>query len=230
MQKLQLEPLNLKTLSREAPASPFPFSELSAPISRAASGAPDRVNELERMLAEAQDRMAVLEREAYDKAYAAGEKAGMELGRKRAEQILAAMQQALTQTSEQLDGIHRHMSEAVVDIAGSLTEWLVGKMVTEDHTRLLAMAERMSATLPTVSAPGLAIHPDDLEKFERLLEGSDSPWSLLPDITLTPGTIRIFNKEQDILIDPRAMISDAVEQLKKELLADDATNTTQAVE
>jgi len=230
MQKFQLEPLKLKTLPIEAPASPFPFSELGVPISRLASGTTDRVNELERMLAEAQDRMAVLEREAYDKAYATGERAGMELGRKRAEQILAAMQQALTQTSEQLDDIHRHMSEAVVDIAGSLTEWLVGNLVTEDHTRLLAMAERMSAALPTVSAPRLAVHPDDLEKFERLMEGSNSPWSLLSDIALTPGTIRIFNKEQDILIDPHAMIADAVAQLKKELLAGDATNTTQAVE
>lgn len=219
MEELQLEPLNLKTLPNDTQAVPFPFTQMSVPKSGNVSGPSDRVNELERMLADAQDRMAVLEREAYDKAYAAGEKAGMELGRKRAEQILAAMSEALESTSEQLNDIRSHASEAVIDIASALAEWLIGNLVDEDHARLLTMAEQMADTLPDSSEFKLAVHPDDLEKFQRLLDGNEHTKSILPDATIGSGSIRIFNKEQDILIDPHAVIADGVERVKKELLA-----------
>lgn len=230
MYKPQLEPLELKTMAHDAglPAFPFPGQDMPAPEPEPA--APDRVSELEQMLAEAQDRMAVLEREAYDKAYAAGEKAGMELGRKRAEQILGRMETVLAEAGTQLDGMYRSISESIVDIAGFLAEWLVGDMVEGERTRLLAMAERVSHTMPDASRLGLAVHPDDLGKFERILGEAGHDWSLLADAALNPGTIRLFTRDQDIQLDPKAALADAVERLKKELLAPDASTATQAME
>jgi flagellar biosynthesis/type III secretory pathway protein FliH len=175
--------------------------------------------------------MAVLEREAYDKAYAAGEKAGMELGRKRAEQILERMETVLAQAGTQLDGMYRDISESIVDIAGFLAEWLVGDIVETERTRLLSMAEKVSHTMPTASKLGLAVHPDDLGKFEKILGESGHAWSLLADTALAPGTARLFTNDQDILLDPKAAIADAIDRLKKELLAPDAsTAATQALE
>ncbi len=231
MYKLQLEPLELKTLPHDAGQSVFPFTDLDPPVPAPMPSTPDRVSELEQMLAEAQDRMAVLEREAYDKAYAAGEKAGMELGRKRAEQILERMETVLAEAGTQLDGMYRGISESIVDVAGFLAEWLVGDIVDTERTRLLSMAERVSHTMPTTSKLGLAVHPDDLGKFEKILDDQDHAWSLLADAALTPGTIRLFTKDQDILLDPKATIADAVDRLKQEMLAPDASATAaQAVE
>lgn len=227
----KLQPLELKTLPHDAGETAFPFTHLDTPESPPVPPAPDRVSELEQMLAEAQDRMAVLEREAYDKAYAAGEKAGMELGRKRAEQILERMEAVLTEAGAQLDGMYHGVSESVIDIAGFLAEWLVGDMVEADHARLLAMAERVSLTMPSSSRLGLAVHPDDLGKFERIIDEAGHTWSLQADTTLAPGTSRLFTKDQDILLDPKAAVADAIDRLKKELLAPDASAApTQAVE
>lgn len=227
----KLQPLELKTLPHDAGQPAFPFSDLATPTFQPAPSAPDRVSELEQMLAEAQDRMAVLEREAYDKAYAAGEKAGMELGRKRAEQILERMETVLTEAGSQLEGMYRGVSESVIDVAGFLAEWLVGDMVEADHTRLLSMAERVSHAMPSSSELGLAVHPDDLGKFEKILGEAGHAWSLLADAKLAPGTTRLFTKDQDILLDPKEAIADAMDHLKEKLLAPDASAAaSQAVE
>jgi flagellar biosynthesis/type III secretory pathway protein FliH len=231
MYKLQLQPLELRTMAHDAGQPAFPFTILDAPVAAPVPQAPDRVSELEQMLAEAQDRMAVLEREAYDKAYAAGEKAGMELGRKRAEQILERMEAVLAQAGTQLDGMYRDISESIVDIAGFLAEWLVGDIVEAERTRLLSMAEQVSHTMPAASKLGLAVHPDDLGKFEKILGEAGHAWSLLADAALAPGTTRLFTNDQDILLDPKAAIADAIDRLKKELLAPDAaTAAAQALE
>lgn len=223
MYKLQLQPLELKTLPHDAGQSAFPFTDLDPPIPEPIPSTPDRVSELEQMLAEAQDRMAVLEREAYDKAYTAGEKAGMELGRKRAEQILDRMEAVLAEANRKLDGMYRGISESIVDVSGFLAEWLVGDIVEAERTRLLSMAERVSHTMPTDSKLGLAVHPDDLGKFEKILGDQGHAWSLLADAALAPGTVRLFTKDQDILLDPKAAIADAIDRMKKELLAPDAS-------
>lgn len=228
---MQLQPLELKTLAPDAERRIFPFSDLDPPAPTPAPTPPDRVSELEQMLAEAQDRMAVLEREAYDKAYATGEKAGMELGRKRAEQILERMEAILADATSQIDGMYRNVSENIIDIAGFLAEWLVGDMVESERTRLLTLAERISRTMPSASKLGLAVHPDDIGKFEKILGEAGHAWSLMADNALAPGTIRLFSNEQDVLLDPRLAVSDAVERLKKELLDPDASaTTTQTVE
>ena len=219
----KLEPLELKSLPPGDGKPTFPFTKLDPPVEPPMPSAPDRVSELEQMLAEAQDRMAVLEREAYDKAYAAGKKAGMELGRKRADQILERIEAVLADASGQLDGMVRGVSESVIDMAGFLAEWLVGDMVEAERTRLLSMAERVSRAMPSSSKLGLAVHPDDLGKFEKLLGEAGHAWSLLADATLTPGTTRLFTQDQDILLDPKTAIADAVDRLKKELLAPDAS-------
>lgn len=44
---------------------------------------------------------------------------------------------------------------------------------------------------------------------------------LVTDSSVSPGSIRIANQEQDILIDPRASIAESVAQLRKELLPGD---------
>jgi len=221
MENNALKPLDLKDFYSEKESSPFPYSELgeTQPQPRPKPLETDRLHQLEQMLSEKKEHAARMERDAYDKAYAAGEKAGMALGRKRAEQILDHMQQALDASRSQLDEIHRAMCEAVIDISGGISEWLVGEITDGERSRLLAVAKKTALALPEMNSMTMAVHPDDFAQFEKLLAESETHSPLTVDTHVTPGCIRIFNKTQDVLIDPRTSIAEGIAHFKAELLS-----------
>jgi len=218
-----LDPLPLKDLPG-VKSSPFPYGAFSRAEQEVEE--PDRLRQLEQMLSENQERTARIERETYDKAYAAGEKAGLALGQKRAEQILIQMQKILEESKSQFDEIRDVMCEAIVDISGAISKWLIGEITTNDRKRLLEMAEKAVHALPEMSSMKMAVHPDDFAQFEKLLAESKSNMPLLADANVAPNCLRIFNKTQDILIDPASSITEAVAFLKAELLSEDSNAIT----
>ena len=214
-----MEPLALKSFSREKEITPFPYSELAAKLVETKE--PDRLRQLEKMLSENKERSAELEREAYDKAYAAGEKSGLALGSKRAEQIMLEMQKMLDASEAQMAEIHQTMSDAVVDIGGALCEWLVGEITESERGRLLEMAKKTAHSLPEMGAMTLAVHPDDFAQFEKLLAESEMQSPLIADANVARGCIRIFSKAQDVLIDPSTSIAEGLAYIKAELQSDE---------
>ncbi|ATX82917.1 Flagellar assembly protein FliH [Mariprofundus ferrinatatus] len=229
MQNSSFEPLELKLISSIEEKAAFPYEDFSpqppgiAP-EKASEKAPEisavsRIQQLESMLAEKHAFDANIERDAYDKAYLSGEKAGLALGEKRAEQILEKMVQLQKQAQQQLDEIRNSMCEAVIDISGMLAEWLVGEITAEDRGRLLEMAERAARTFPETERLMMYIHQDEFAQFEKLISESEFKPHLLTDNSIKPGCIRIASIAQDILIDPRAPVADAVAKLKKDLLS-----------
>jgi len=223
MPENKLEPLPTKKLYREKKTAPFPYREFSRPVPPVQEK--DHLRQLEQMLSEKQERVAIVEREAHDKAYAIGEKAGMALGGKRAEQILAQMQQLLDESKNQLETIQRAANEAIVEMSGAITEWIIGKITAEEMDRLYAMAEKAAHLLPGTEELTFAVHPDDFAQFEKLLTDSKNSAPLLFDPNLSPGSIRIFNKNQDMLLDPVAAVAKAVTQLKVELHKENGTGS-----
>ncbi len=228
-----LDPLTLKLVTRTQEKVPFPYGDFASHQPEKTSGkvselsATGRLQQLETMLAEKHSFDVNLEREAYDKAYLSGEKAGLALGQKRAEQILEKIQQLQEQTQQQLDEIINTMGEAVIDISGILAEWLVGDITTDDRARLLTMAESAVRSFPEIDKMVMVLHKDDFSQFEKLLSKSDFKPHLVTDNSVKPGCIRIASEVQDILIDPRVPIAEAVAQLKKDLLSGDSiANTT----
>lgn len=225
-------PLDIKPLSDTDENAAFPFEHfaplpvIEEPIiveaeqeQKPDNSAEQRIAQLEAMLAEKHTFDANMEREAYDKAYLAGEKAGLALGQKRAEQILERMEQLQQQAEQQVNELRAGMSEAIADIGGMLAEWLVGEITRSDRERMLAMAERAARTFPETDKMVMAVNQDDFSQLERLLEESDFKPHLLIDSSVKPGCMRIANEAQDVLIDPRAPIAEAVAQLKRELRA-----------
>ena len=228
MAERALEPLPLRRLSEDFASEEggtFPYRNFG-PVPQQATPEPElqqvqasRLEQLEKMLAEKHAFDESKEREAYDKAYMAGEKAGLALGQKRAEQILEKMQLLQEQTSQQLDEIKAGMCEAVLDISVALAEWIVGEMTADERGRLLAMAERAARSLPDVGDMVMLVHPADFAQFEKLLADSDFHPALRTDGSIRPGSVRIANEEQDILIDPTASIAEAATRLRSELLS-----------
>jgi flagellar assembly protein FliH len=113
------------------------------------------------LLAEHRERLAGLEREAFTKGYAQGERAGLEAGGKRAE----AMLRRIGQTIEELGGLRQtliHETEReMVQLALTLARRVVHREVTLDPELAAALAhvalERLGMNTPAT----IRLNPED---------------------------------------------------------------------
>ncbi len=188
-------------------------------------GQADRLRLLEERLAKHQERATQIEQEAHEEAYAAGEKAGLELGGRRAEQILDRMRNILDDSGEQLDEIREHAYGAIVDISGAIAEWLVGEITGDDRVRLLQMARKAADEFPETEHLKIALHPDDLAHIKKLPADSGDATPLVSDASMAPGSVRIFSRSRDTLFDPRACINDFIKRFKDELQVNEIIKT-----
>jgi len=109
---------------------------------------PNRMQQLEAMLHEAQGRAEIIEKEAYDKAYLAGEKAGMALGKKRGEQLLGSLQESLQDATDELTAMRQSFAEAAMDVAGFIASQILTDALDSDHSRLWEIARQAACWKP----------------------------------------------------------------------------------
>jgi flagellar assembly protein FliH len=111
--------------------------------------------------AEQQARLAALEREAFTKGYAQGERAGLEAGGKRAE----AMLRRVAQTLEELGGLRQtliHETERqMVQLALTLARRVVHREVTLDPELAAALAHVALDKLGTTTPATIRLNPED---------------------------------------------------------------------
>jgi len=208
-----LTPLSHRHIEGEVISSPL--RNLGSPH-KEKNTTSDRMQELEQMLNEAQGRSELLEREAYDKAYEAGEKTGMELGRKRAEQIVDAMAAHLKQCERSSRRLHEKMDEVILDIAESVVRQIVDNMLEEHPEYLKHMIGQATRFIPKQESFKLAVSIQDMAMFEGML--GDTPNEMLADDNIKPGTCRIMASDHDVLIDPEAAINECMQHIRGKLM------------
>ncbi len=213
---------NLKPEARQgtpALAPLLPQTQNNAQQREAPAEDGGRMRELEKMLSEAQNRASVIEQEAYDKAYAAGEKSGLSLGEKRAEQIIEAMQDILVQAENELALLQNQSVTAVIDIAQSVIEHVMGEQSGHLQRALeTSVQQAMEQFMPGHSHGFvLAVHPQDLSAFSRISELPEGA-KIRANAEVAQGTCRMIAADQDILIDPKENIMEAVQHVRQRLL------------
>jgi flagellar assembly protein FliH len=111
--------------------------------------------------AEQQARLAALEREAFTKGYAQGERAGLEAGGKRAE----AMLRRVAQTLEELGGLRQTLIQEterqMVQLALALARRVVHREVTLDPDLAAALAHVALDRLGTTTPATIRLNPED---------------------------------------------------------------------
>ncbi len=102
-----------------------------------------------------------LERDAFTKGYAQGERAGSEAGASRAD----AMLRRLAQTLDDLQGLRsdliRRTEREVVELSLAIARKVLQREVSLDHDLLLAMARVALDRLADVATASIRLHPDD---------------------------------------------------------------------
>ncbi len=200
------------------PAMDMVASEAPPVVPQVSSDEERRMQELDRMLQEAQSRADMLERETYDKAYAAGEQSGFALGQKRAEQTLEQMTQLLSQAEMQLGSLDYMCREAVLDVAEAVVKQVLGGLEGEQHKLLLQAAERAAFQFPELHDLVLLVHPNDMQSFEDLLPESGLDMARLrADQTVEEGSCRLMSEHQDALIHPNQALHESFALLRQQV-------------
>jgi flagellar assembly protein FliH len=169
---------------KPAPAPPPPPREVAAPVAAAAPAALTP----EALTIQQQERLAALEREAFTKGYAQGERAGVEAGGKRAE----AMLRRVAQTLEELGGLRKTLMQQserqMVQLALTLARRVVHREITLDPELIAAMAHVAIKKLGVSNPSTIRLHPDDYTVVAR--DGdrwSGSNVSVVPDPSIARG-------------------------------------------
>ena len=112
-------------------------------------------------LAEQQAHLAALEREAFTKGYAQGERAGIEAGGKRAEAMLRRMSQTLDELATLRRTMVRETERQVVELALTLARRIVTRELSIEPDLVAALAHVALERLGEASPATIRLNPED---------------------------------------------------------------------
>ncbi len=167
--------------------------------------------------------LAALERDAFTKGYAQGERAGAEAGAARAE----AMLRRLAQTLEDLQGLRkdlvRRTERDVVELAIAISRRVLHRELALDHDLLLALARVALDRLGDVATASIRLHPDD---FAIAMTGSLSAHAHGVQIVADPAVHRGGCVVQSEFGSVDVGVAAQIDELSQALLGDDPDRAT----
>lgn len=147
---------------------------------------PDREG---RAALDAQAHLAALEREAFTKGYAQGERAGVEAGAKRAEGMLRRLAETLDDLSRLRTTMIRDTERQMVQLALAIARRLVQREISLDSEIVAAMAHVALDRLGDSAPATIRLHPDD---YATVMAARGAEWAgtqvtVVPDAAVARG-------------------------------------------
>jgi len=140
------------------------------------------------MMREHQARLATLERDAFAKGYAQGERVGVEAGGKRAEAMLRRVAQTIEELSALKTSLLAQTERQTVQLALALARKIVHREISLDPELVAAMAHVALERLGDATPATIRLHPDDYTVVTRDSERwSSRQVRLLSDPSVTRG-------------------------------------------
>lgn len=102
-----------------------------------------------------------VEREAFTKGYAQGERAGAEAAAARAEAMLRRLAHTLDELQVLRTDLIRRTEREVVELSLAIARRILQREVSVDHELMLAMARVALDRLADVATASIRLHPDD---------------------------------------------------------------------
>jgi len=171
-----------------APARPAMAAAASVPAgTAAATPAAAPVND-DALMAEHRERLAALEREAFTKGYAQGERAGLEAGGKRAEAMLRRVAQTIEELGNLRQTLIHETEREMVQLALALARRVVHREVTLDPELAAALAHVALERLGTNTPATIRLNPEDY----TIVAQDSSRWggqtvTVVPDPAISRG-------------------------------------------
>ncbi len=207
-----------------APAKPSAVPSLVDPVRLAqaqAALAPAASASMESVRLEQQAHLAALEREAFAKGYAQGERAGLEAGGKRAEAMLRRVAQTLTDLGSLRETLIQQTERQMVQLALTIARRIVYREVTLDPELIAAMAHVALKKLGTTSPATIRLNPADYTVVAHDGERwAGMPVKVVPDPAIARGGCLVESEFGRI----DASIDRQFEEMTRALLGDERGN------
>ena len=147
-------------------------------------GGPPPANPKEQ--AEQQMRVAAVERDAFAKGYAQGERAGAEAAATRADGMLKRLAQTVDELAALRGEIIRRTERQTVQLVLAIAERVVSREVTIDRGLLLGMARAALDRLGEYGTATIRLHPDDFNAIGGKVN-VEGPVRVVADPVVTRG-------------------------------------------
>ena len=133
----------------------------------AANEAPGEAEQAQSVLDQARTRAEEIEREAYEKGFAQGEKAGRQLGEQKLEINIRSVQQLLTQLGELREKVFEQEQEGLIGLALMVAEKVIhGELQSNEDVILNIAREVLSRTLQGEQMV-IRLNPKDVQTFNE---------------------------------------------------------------
>lgn len=138
--------------------------------------------------AETQALLAALERDAFAKGYAQGERAGAEAAATRADGMLRRLSQTVEELAALRSEIIRRTERQTVQLVVAIAERVVQREVTIDRGLLLGMARAALDRLGEYGSATIRLHPDDFKAIGvNAAAVNEGPVRIIADAVVTRG-------------------------------------------
>lgn len=141
-----------------ADPAPPATAEIDGSAPQSAAPAPDPSEEVR---VAHQAHLAALEREAFASGYAAGERAGVEAGNKRAEAMLRRLAQTLDELKALRQTMVRQTEQQMVSLALAIARRILRREAAVDEDLLIAMARVALERLGESGTATIRLNPED---------------------------------------------------------------------
>jgi len=210
---MTLKPWRLPVAEGPSPkARARPWSALGQAESNAQQTDPAeaRIAELERMLEEMRSKAELAEREAFEKAFAAGEEAGMQLGRKRAETMLAELGELLDEAQRAVERLQEELADAAWDFVEAVVREALGRELADAQGLRDAIERALQKELPAKAEVVLVVSPSRLEALQEWLGEHEALLRVQADASLADAQARLMLRAGAVLIDASSAVRRAL--------------------
>lgn len=179
-------------------------------------------------LADQQAHLAALEREAFTKGYAQGERAGIEAGGKRAEAMLRRMAQTLDDLARLRQTMIKETERQIVELALTLARRIVARELSIEPDLVAALAHVALGRLGESSPATIRLNPED---YATVVAHRGEQWegtlvTIVPDHAVARGGCLV---ESDFgMID--GTLDAQFDELSRSLLGDPALDAAPALD
>lgn len=131
-------------------------------------GRADRVNE-DSEEESAEERLARLERESYEKGFEQGRKDGLELEKKQLEQQRQQMEALFAELRDLKPSLLREAEEEAVMLGSRIAKRIIGEEIRTDPSVIQRTVRAALDFVADRSRLSITVHPEDMEEIRRVL-------------------------------------------------------------
>jgi flagellar assembly protein FliH len=139
----------------------------------------ERVKEAEKKaLKQSKDKALLIEKEAYEKGFAQGEKSGVELGQKRLEAVIDQLKKLVKEIGRQRERLHKTFEKEMLDLVLSVARKVVHREVEQNQEVILSTLRESLRSL--VDQRKVIVHLNPVD-YQHILTPSESSQAILDE-------------------------------------------------